>query len=42
MLSEKVAVLPFIPYGHPYGSTDCMCALIEAFDHQVLEVPEEE
>lgn len=42
MLSLKEAVLPFHPYGHPYGSTNCMCALIEAFDHQVTELPEEE
>ena len=39
-LSEKEAILPFDPLGHPYGGTACMRALIESFDHQVTEEPE--
>jgi len=38
--SDGAAALPFKPHGHPYGGTDCMRALIEAFDHRVTEVPD--
>jgi hypothetical protein len=30
-----LARLDFAPYGHPFGGTGCMRALIEAFDHRV-------
>jgi len=37
-ISEHEALLKFTPNGHPYGSTDCMVALIESFGHKILEV----
>ncbi len=39
-ISEKDAVLPFEPFGHPFGGTACMRALLEAFEHRVTEEPE--
>lgn len=36
-VSQVEAALPFDPFGHPYGGTDCMRALIEAFGHRVTE-----
>jgi hypothetical protein len=39
-LSADEAVLPFEPFGHPYGGTDSMRALIEAFEHRVTDEPE--
>ena len=35
-LSASEAALPFDPFGHPFGGTGCMRALIEAFDHRVI------
>lgn len=39
-LSQEEAILPFEPFGHPYGGTGCMRALIEVFEHRVTEEPE--
>lgn len=37
-VSNETARLEFEPYSFPYGGTDCMTALIEAFGHQVTAV----
>lgn len=36
LLTPGTAVLEFSPFSFPYGGTECMKALIEAFDFQVL------
>jgi hypothetical protein len=35
-LSDMIGRLEFRPFGWPYGGTDCMKALIEAFDLEVI------
>ncbi|QBD83592.1 hypothetical protein EPA93_25475 [Ktedonosporobacter rubrisoli] len=36
LLTSDTGVLAFDPFSFPYGGTDCMKALIEAFDFQVI------
>jgi hypothetical protein len=36
LLTSDTAVLEFLPFGFPYGGTECMKALVEAFDFQVI------
>jgi hypothetical protein len=36
MISSDVAYLEYYPYGFPYGSTQCMEALIESFGFEVV------
>jgi|SRR5882672_11177287 len=38
--SNERARIEFDPYGHPYGGTECMRCLVEAFGHRVVEVRE--
>ena len=35
-IGGMVGRLEFEPFGFPYGGTECMHALIEAFDHRVV------
>lgn len=35
-LAENLGRLEFIPYAGPYGGTDCMKALVEAFGFRVI------
>jgi len=39
-LTENRGQLEFIPYAGPYGGTDCMQALIEAFGFRVIRIVE--
>lgn len=38
LISEDKAKLLFYPFGHPYGGTGCLEALIESFGFEIIEI----
>ncbi|HEY4389642.1 MAG TPA: hypothetical protein VGN34_34810, partial [Ktedonobacteraceae bacterium] len=36
LFTSDTGVLEFSPFGFPYGGTDCMKALVKAFDFQII------
>jgi hypothetical protein len=40
-ISDEVGCLEFEPFGFPFGGTECMKALIEAFGHRIIDVVDE-
>lgn len=41
MISDETARINYNPFAFPYGGTDCMKALIEAFGFEVTGISED-